>query len=503
MKSYDCPHCHKVFTSDADDSDIVSCPHCNETVSLPEKDLPPGTVMGGFEIIRLLGRGGMGNVYLARQISMERLVALKVLLKSFTLDKASVEQFLNEAQVSGRLSHPNIIPAIDAGEHEGIYYLATAYVDGEDLEQVLARKHFILEKDALEIGIKIGHALSYAWETYGLLHKDIKPGNLMQDKNMEVFLMDMGIAQYIGESSGGEDHILGSPFYMSPEQTMAARLSWSSDLYSLGATLYNMIVGVPPYDAPDVNRIIEMHSTEPFPEPFSRNPTAEVTKATVEILRRMMGKTPEDRFDSWQGFIEKAQAALRSIAPKSEPLKRQKAVAKKKGRRNVGKARASSPGRARKSSGSAMSTLFSYLLILAIAGAAAFFIHDYHKKESSLKAIEKAERFMAEHPSDYESMVELFRQAKLRSKGMPAESELEDRIAQLIQEGQRQKAMIENYRAVRKHAETLAIKKQYDEAISLLLEASLDIHDPMILREVDMIVGVFRRSAANQSQGKQ
>ncbi|MBN1864772.1 MAG: protein kinase [Victivallales bacterium] len=504
MRSYDCPHCHKVFESDEGDSEIVACPHCNGTVSLPEKDLPQGTIMGGFEIIRIIGRGGMGNVYLARQISMERLVALKVLLKSLTSNKASVEQFLNEAQVSGRLNHPNIIPAIDAGEHEGTYYLATAYVEGEDLEHVLSRKFFIPENEALLIGIKIGHALSYAWESYGLLHKDIKPGNLMLDKSGEIFLMDMGIAQYIGESSGGEDHILGSPFYMSPEQTVAARLSWSSDLYSLGATLYNLVVGVPPFDAPDVVEIIEMHTTEPFPEPLSRNPTAEVTKATVEIMRKMMGKTPADRYDSWQGFIEDAQAALRAIDPKRKPRKRQKALTVNKGRRRASPSpKVPLPVAVSKSSGSATSSIFIYLLLLAIAGVAALLIQDHHKKDSSLKAIKKAECFMADHPGEYESMIELYKQAKLKSKGLPAESGLEQKIVQLTQEKELQEAMMENYRKVRVQAEMLAVKEQYDEAIKLLLDASSGIQYPHVRREVDMSIELYRRKAAAQTHGKQ
>ena len=182
MRSFDCPHCHKVFNSRADEADVVLCPHCNSTVSLPEKDLLPGTVIEGFKIIRLLGRGGMGNVYLAEQISMERLVALKILLKSLTEDKESVGQFLNEARVSGQLNHANIIAAIDAGEFNDTYYLATSFVDGEDLEQRLEKEYCIPEKEALEIVLKIAHALNYAWETYGLLHKDIKPGNIMCDK---------------------------------------------------------------------------------------------------------------------------------------------------------------------------------------------------------------------------------------------------------------------------------------------------------------------------------
>ena len=195
MESFDCPHCHKVFAGAPTADEVILCPHCNSTVSLPEKPYAAGTIIGGFEIISLLGQGGMGNVYLANQLSMNRPIALKILLKSLTQDKQAVKQFLNEARVSGKLNHRNIITAIDAGEVDDIYYLATTYIDGKDLEKVLEEETLLEEKKALKIILKIADALSYAWENFGILHKDIKPGNIMYDKKGEVFLMDMGIAQ--------------------------------------------------------------------------------------------------------------------------------------------------------------------------------------------------------------------------------------------------------------------------------------------------------------------
>ena len=200
MQKFDCPHCHRIFESDPGENEVVLCPHCNSTVALPEEDLPPGTIIGGFEIIRLLGHGGMGNVYLANQISMNRPVALKILLKSMTQDKESVKQFLNEVRVSGKLNHRNIITAIDAGEIDDTYFLVTTFVDGLDLERRLEEDRILPEKEALRITLKVADALKYAWENHGILHKDIKPGNIMLDSKGEVYLMDMGIAQFIGDA---------------------------------------------------------------------------------------------------------------------------------------------------------------------------------------------------------------------------------------------------------------------------------------------------------------
>ncbi|MCK5843859.1 MAG: protein kinase, partial [Victivallales bacterium] len=201
MNSYSCPHCHQDFEIAPSESEEVVCPHCNGMVSVPERDLEPGERLGGFEIMHLIGRGGMGNVYMAIQLSMNRPVALKVLLKSMTQDKEALRQFLNEARVSGQMNHRNIISAIDAGEIDDNYFLVTAFVDGEDLERRLERDSQIPEKEALDIALKIGDALNYAWENYKLLHKDIKPGNIMTDSRGEVFLMDMGIAQFAGDSA--------------------------------------------------------------------------------------------------------------------------------------------------------------------------------------------------------------------------------------------------------------------------------------------------------------
>lgn len=494
MKSFDCPHCHKVFESDTADSEVVSCPHCNSTVALPEKDLAPGAIMGGFEIIRLLGRGGMGNVYLAKQISMQRMVALKILLRSLTQDKESIGQFLNEARVSGRLNHPNIIPAIDAGEHDNTYYLATAYVDGEDLEKRLEKEHTIPEKEALQIAIKIAHALNYAWEAYGLLHKDIKPGNIMYDVNGEVFLMDMGIAQYIGEGSGGEEHILGSPFYMSPEQTTASRLSWTSDLYSLGASLYNMIIGLPPYDAPEVMRIIEMHTTEPFPDPKTRNPDVKISKPTVDLLKKMMGKRPADRYDSWLGFIEAAEAALKQIGSKSSEKKSSSPAKKgqkgnKAGTKNSRKGAISAPVA---NESNPLVAVVTWILMLVLAGGAAFVIYDYHRKSTAQQALHKAERFAIDHQGEYDSIIDQYQQAREKCKGTDLEEQVRMEMTKFIQERKVQLQLVANYKEAKKKADQLIKEKNYDQALQVVLDASKEIKDPAMLRDADQMIVMIK-----------
>ena len=523
MQNFDCPHCHKIFDAEVGVDETVFCPHCNGAVSLPEKDLPPGTMVGGYEIVNLIGHGGMGNVYLANQISMRRLVALKILLKSLTEDKEAVEQFLNEARISGQLNHRNIITALDAGEYDGTYFLATAYVDGEDLEKRLALGHVIPEGEALSIIFKIGAALRYAWENHGMLHKDIKPGNIIVDSKGEPFLMDMGIAQFIGDHQKKEEHIFGSPFYMSPEQTTGSSLYWTSDLYSLGATLYHMVVGLPPYDAPEVMEIIEMHSSAPFPEPMERNPNVQVSRATTELLRRMLAKKPPQRHCSWQEFLDEVEAALhgrpysghaaapakrktgkssraaktarKGVGKRGVVGKRTRPTSKRTSKRGVKRGAAAgqeaTPGDAvtvpKKDNSATVALMVAGLLALsAIIGA--FVYVSASNEETAKKALASAERYLASHPGMYSSAISKFQSALADARGTSLESTAQERLQAVRQESASQQQLIDTYNASKIRVRKLVDAKKYTEAINLVNSLVGGIKDPALRKQSQMTI---------------
>ena len=468
---------------------MVLCPHCNSTVALPEKDLEPGTVIGGFEIIRLLGHGGMGNVYLANQLSMNRPVALKILLKSMTQDKEAVKQFLNEARVSGRLNHKHIITAIDAGEVDGTYYLVTNFIDGHDIEQKLEKDKIFTEKSALKIILKIADALQYAWESHGLLHKDIKPGNIMLDAQEEAFLMDMGIAQFIGDTSSQDEHIVGSPFFMSPEQTRGERLSWTSDLYSLGATLYNMVVGVPPYDADDVMKIIEMHSKAPFPLPSKRNANAKVSKHTVMLLKKMMAKKPNDRFDSWGGLKDAIIKTLRQIDSPSQAGSRKKTTSKQKKGASVPK-KINNIQRRRvvhQKSGGGFAAFLIFLLSIGTLGGAAYFFYNENHRNNAQRYLDKAEKYYNTHPTDYSTSVKNFQIAADSSHGTTLESYAIEKLNKIKEEAKEQEGLLMTYKKAKKTINALIMQKKYKDAIALMRSSSKGIKDPSIQQEVKLL----------------
>ncbi len=422
MGIFTCNHCHMTFEAEPPPEGPLRCPHCNGTVTAPdfEAELPPGFSLGGFEIIRLLGRGGMGNVYLATQLSMQRNVALKVLPKSITRDTGAVVKFLNEVNNSGRLQHPHIVTAIDAGEDNGTYFLAMQYVEGETLEAIIEKRRRIPEGEALDLSLMVAEALKYSWDRHGIFHKDIKPGNIMVDSSSgDAFLLDMGISQKIGDQADPDGHVEGSPFYMSPEQTRGEKLDWTTDLYSLGATLYNALVGVPPFDDKNLMRIVEMHTTDPFPEPSRRNPEAKLSPPVVSLLKKMMEKTPSARFKSWAAFMKEAEKVMNELGKKPRP---RMVLSKAK----PGKGR----GASHKKSSVPYLTLINLVLILALGSGVTYYAVTSINKSAARKALESAEKYIMKPGFNYEEAVKAFSMAKEASERFGVEEAVKSRAAE-------------------------------------------------------------------------
>ena len=318
----------------------VVCPYCGEelTVDSACDILPEGFTINGFEIVRLLASGSSGRVYLANQVAVERLVAIKILKRSLAEKKEAAERFINEARNTAKFQYPNIVTTLEAGNAGGFYYIAMQYVRGETLEKLLDDGKIFSEAEALSVVLKIAGALRLIWEKHRMFHKDIKPANIMLDSDNEAMLLDMGIAQEAGEDSLINGEVEGSPFYMSPEQIQGKTLTWSTDLYSLGATLYHMVTGYVPFYDQSVDRILDMHNNAPYPEPSERAPGSCISSELSALMKRMLGKTPRKRFSSWEEFLLAAagiyearlaqeQALLQPIrlvpvATDSQPLRR-------------------------------------------------------------------------------------------------------------------------------------------------------------------------------------
>jgi WD40 repeat protein len=231
---------------------------------------PPTSVryFGDYEIIREIARGGMGVVFEARQMSLNRKVALKMILSGQLAEEADVRRFYIEAEAAANLDHPGIVPIFEVGQHEGQHYFSMGFVDGQSLAQRLASGS-LAAREAAELIRHVSEAIAYAHER-GVIHRDLKPANILLDRHGSPRITDFGLAKKVQTDSGltGSGQIMGTPSYMAPEQAGGPRgeVGPAADLYALGATLYALLTGRPPFQAATVmDTVIQLISEEPIP----------------------------------------------------------------------------------------------------------------------------------------------------------------------------------------------------------------------------------------------
>ena len=260
--------------------------------------------LGGYELIAKLGEGGMGAVYKARQISLDRIVAVKVLPAQLSRNREYIARFRREARLAGKIAHPNVVQVLDVGEDADRHYIAMEFVDGSDTA-ALIREGRIEEKRALEIIRGVARALVVAHEK-GIVHRDIKPANIMLASDGTPKLSDLGIAKQTGTKGATLTRTgaaMGTPQYMSPEQCQGVReIDGRSDIYSLGATLYHMVCGKVPFGGATPPAVMHNHVYEPLPDPKALN--ADLSDGATALIRRMMEKDREARFQTCAELIE-------------------------------------------------------------------------------------------------------------------------------------------------------------------------------------------------------
>ncbi|MCA9894774.1 MAG: serine/threonine protein kinase, partial [Anaerolineae bacterium] len=274
-----------------------------------------GKTIGPYELQQEIGRGGMATVYSGRQLSMNRMVAIKVLPRHFLHDPGFLERFEREVEVISKLEHPHILPIYDYGETEGVPYIAMRYLGGGSMADLIRRGVPEL-KDIVQPMRQVAEALDYAHQR-GIIHRDLKPGNIMLDESGNAYLSDFGIARVMGSDLTGSA-IIGTPAYMSPEQAHGAPIDARSDIYSLGIVLFELITGHEPYHAETPMGLLLMHINEPIP-PLTKF-RDDVPPSLQHVVERATAKDPDQRYSSAGELAESLAAAVRGEAVTPAPM---------------------------------------------------------------------------------------------------------------------------------------------------------------------------------------
>jgi len=275
----------------------------------------------GYKIVGKLGAGAMAVVYKARQLSLNRMVAIKILPKRFTENPEYVERFYKEGQAAGRLNHPNIVQAIDVGEAGGYHYFVMEYVEGKTIADDLAAGKVFEEKEALDMIIQVASALGHA-HAQNLIHRDVKPKNIMISNTGAIKLADMGLARATtdieaAESEAGKAY--GTPYYIAPEQIRGKiDIDGRADIYGLGATLYHMLTGRVPFMAEDSADVMRKHLKEKLIPPDHINTL--LSAGVSEVIEIMLAKKKENRYND----IEELLVDLNALREGQTPLQAHK-----------------------------------------------------------------------------------------------------------------------------------------------------------------------------------
>ena len=273
------------------------CSRCSEYFIVPRERFAPGVTIADYVIEELIGSGGCGSVFRAWQISLDRPCALKILHERVLTSEAELHELTKEGRLAGRLNHPSIVQCYAIGEEDSVFYYAMELIDGKSLKQILSKRWRLQPSRAIDIVIQIADALEYAWSRERLVHRDIKPDNIMIDHDGFAKLTDMGLAltsHALHQAADKEnDEIQGSPHYLSPEQIMGQPQDLRSDIYSLGIVLYQCLSGGFPFNGDSPQELLMHHLDTVVPDLRDSNP--DLPPALTRLICRMMAKSPAER----------------------------------------------------------------------------------------------------------------------------------------------------------------------------------------------------------------
>jgi serine/threonine-protein kinase len=276
----------------------------------------PAQQIPGFQILSKLGQGAMAVVFKAKQLSLDRIVAIKVLPRRLSENQEFVDRFYREGRAAARLNHANIVQAYDVGESAGYHYFVMEYINGRTVHDLLAEGQRLAEDEALDIVMQCARALEHA-HAVGLIHRDVKPKNIMITDAGDVKLADMGLTREMDDyetATAEAGRAYGTPYYISPEQIRGEiNIDGRADLYALGATFYHMVTGRVPFDGSTPSAVMHKHLKETLIPADHVNRS--LSAGVGEIIEVMMAKSPDDRYPSMSELITDMEAVRDGEAP--------------------------------------------------------------------------------------------------------------------------------------------------------------------------------------------
>ncbi|HLY72666.1 MAG TPA: bifunctional serine/threonine-protein kinase/formylglycine-generating enzyme family protein [Planctomycetota bacterium] len=346
---------------------------------------------GDFEINfeRLLGRGGMGAVYMGRQISLDRPAAIKILKSDLTSNPEFVKRFNREAALLARIVDNHVVQIFGAGEAEGQHYYAMEYVEGEDYASKVKKGHKFTLEEVLKVGESVGIALQMAWR-HRIVHRDIKPSNILLTKDNETKVMDFGLAKNPESDLTASEVIMGTAKYMSPEQATGGACDIRSDLYSLGVVLYELAAGQPPFTGEGATAIMYQHVHKQPTPPRQINPSIPVP--VEAMILRLMAKDPEARYPSPDALISAIRGIQDGVTPDEKSTLYNETIRLEDAKQRTGvgpksAATAPMPEAPRPGSGGLVAGLAAAALVLGVGGY--FLFKTMHPDASSLASLDK------------------------------------------------------------------------------------------------------------------
>ena len=280
------------------------------------EDVGKGQKIPGYRIKKRLGAGAMATVYMARQLSLDRIVAIKVLPRKYTNNTQYIERFYAEGKAAAKLNHANIVQAIDVGKSGDYHYFVMEYVEGHTVGDDLTKKTKYAETEALDIVIQVARALEHAHKA-GFIHRDVKPKNIMIAKDGVAKLADMGLARAESDREAAEAEqgkAYGTPYYISPEQIRGEiDVDFRADIYGLGCTFYHMVTGQVPFEGPNPSAVMHQHLKAESVPPDHLN--AELSAGVSEVIEVCMAKSPDKRYDSTGDLLEDLKAVVKGEPP--------------------------------------------------------------------------------------------------------------------------------------------------------------------------------------------